>query len=481
MAANAVQGVVAPETCGIGGDLFALVHVPGTPAPACLNASGRAGSGASARALRDRGHTTMPLYGPAPVTVPGCVDGWYALAGRFGSLPLSDVLAPALRLAREGFPASSELSATWARHAHRLRTQPSAAPMFPGGRPPLVGQRITRPYLAETLGAVISGRDSFYLERVGAAITEATGNAITSEDLARPQADWVEPLSRNLFGLTAWTTPPNSQGYLTLATLSIFEMLEVTTDPVRPAYWHGLIEAYRSVAWERNHLLADPSRGAPGSELLDPDLLQRRAAAIRPHRVGRWERPVPAAGGTAYMCAVDGNGMGVSLIQSNFHGIGSGLSAGRTGVWLHNRGAGFSLTPGHRNELAPGRRPLHTLSPTIWTRGDQLALAGYQRRAPATATAGPGSRQPLPRRPRPGRCPSPSPLDHRRHRHCRVGAGRGRSRRHILRRLPQRSWPRCDDRRSMDGGLGTGVCHPDRSPRAPRGGGRSPGGHGTGP
>ena len=374
MAANAVQGVVAPETCGIGGDLFALVHVPGTPAPACLNASGRAGSGASARALRDRGHTTMPLYGSAPVTVPGCVDGWYALAGRFGSLPLSDVLAPALRLAREGFPASSELSATWTRHAHRLRTQPSAAPMFPGGRPPLVGQRITRPYLAETLGAVISGRDSFYLEQVGAAITEATGNAITSEDLARPQADWVEPLSRNLFGLTAWTAPPNSQGYLTLATLSIFEMLEVTTDPVRPAYWHGLIEAYRSVAWERNHLLADPSRGAPGSELLDPDLLQRRAAAIRPHRAGRWERPVPAAGGTAYMCAVDGNGMGVSLIQSNFHGIGSGLSAGRTGVWLHNRGAGFSLTPGHRNELAPGRRPLHTLSPTIWTRGDRLAL-----------------------------------------------------------------------------------------------------------
>ena len=375
IAANAVQGVAAPETCGVGGDLFALVHLPDTRSPACLNASGRAGSGADAVALRDRGCEAMPLHGPDAVTVPGCVDGWYALADRFGRLPLSEVLAPAVRLSREGFPASVELSAAWTLHASRLRTQPSAPPFFPDGHPPAVGERISRPYLAETLQAVISGRDAFYLDRIGSAVTEVTGGVITGEDLARPQADWAAPLAVDLFGHTAWTTPPNSQGYLTLAALSIFERLEAPADPGHPAYWHGLIEAYRSMAGERNHLLADPTGGgSPGEYLLDPPRLAERAARIDPERAGLWPYPPPAAGGTAYMCTVDGAGMGVSLIQSNFHGIGAGLSAGRTGVWLHNRGAGFTLTPGHPNELAPGRRPLHTLSPTIWTRDGRLSL-----------------------------------------------------------------------------------------------------------
>ena len=374
IAANAVQGVVAPETCGVGGDLFALVHSPGDRSPRCLNASGRAGSGADASALRRRGHTLMPIRGPEAVTVPGCVDGWYALSGRFGSLPLSAVLAPAIRLATEGFPASHELAATWTRHASQLETQASAPPMFPGGRPPTRGQRITRPYLADTLAAIVSGRDRFYLDRIGPGVTEATGGAITGEDLARDQAGWVTPLSMDVFGMTAWTTPPNSQGYLTLATLSIFETLGTTADPLDPAYWHGLVEAYRSVAWERDLRLADPVTGVRGTELLDAELLRRRAGRIDPLRAGQWDRPARATGGTAYMCAVDREGMAASLIQSNFDGIGSGLSAGRTGVWLHNRGAGFSLVPGHPNELMPGRRPLHTLSPTVWTHDDRLTL-----------------------------------------------------------------------------------------------------------
>jgi len=375
VAANAVQGVAAPETCGVGGDLFALVQTPDSAAPACLNASGRAGSGTDAAALRDQGRRTMPLHGPASVTVPGCVDGWYALTGRFGRLPLSESLAPAVRLAQEGFPASVELSEAFARHRAQLLTQPSAAAMFPAGRPPAVGQRIARPLLAETLRSIASGRDAFYLDRIGAAVTEATDGVITGDDLARPQADWVEPLAADLFGHTAWTTPPNSQGYLTLASLSVFERLDAPADPLHPAYWHALIEAYRSMAGERDHLLADPSSGGTtGPGLLDPAKLADRAARIDPDRTGAWPYPLPASGGTAYMCTVDRTGMGVSLIQSNFHGIGSGLSAGRTGVWLHNRGAGFTLAPGHPNELAPGRRPLHTLSPTIWTREGRLAL-----------------------------------------------------------------------------------------------------------
>ena len=373
IAANAVQGTVAPETCGIGGDLFALVHRPGMGSPACLNSSGRAGSGADAAALREAGHTTMPVNGAPTVTVPGCVDGWHILSERYGSLPLSEVLSPAIRLAEGGFPASRELSMAWTANAAQLLTQASAPPMFPEGRPPGVGERISRPFLAASLRSVIAGRDAFYLDRVGSAIPEATGNLITRDDLSRCQARWVAPLSAELFGRTAWTTPPNSQGYLTLATLSIFEQLDPAMDPEHPDYWHALIEAYRSMAWERDHCLYDPDTG-PDLAMLDPEKLAERTSRIDPAAAGSWRRPIPAAGGTAYMCAVDGDGMGVSLIQSNFHGIGSGLSAGRTGVWLHNRGAGFNLIPGHPNEWRPGRRPLHTLSPTIWTEGNRLAL-----------------------------------------------------------------------------------------------------------
>ena len=376
IAANAVQGTVAPETCGIGGDLFALVHRPGMDSPACLNSSGRAGSGADAEALREAGHTTMPLDGALTVTVPGCVDGWYALSERYGSLSLAEVLRPAMRLAESGFPASRELSEAWTVHATQLLTQPSSPPMFPDGRPPRarrIGRRIGRPFLAESLQSVAAGRDAFYLDRVGSAIPEATGNLITAEDLSRCQARWVTPLRAELFGGTAWTTPPNSQGYLTLATLAMFEQLGTTGDPAHPDYWHALIEAYRSMAWERDHLLYDPDTG-PDLAMLDPEKLAERRNRIDPAAAGSWRGPVPAAAGTAYMCAVDRDGMGVSLIQSNFHGIGSGLSAGRTGVWLHNRGAGFNLIPGHPNEWRPGRRPLHTLSPTIWTEGNRLAL-----------------------------------------------------------------------------------------------------------
>ena len=374
IAANAVQGTVAPETCGVGGDLFALVYHPqkGNP-PACLNSSGRAGSGADASSLRQAGHRTMPEKGPPSVTVPGCVDGWYALSERFGRRPLAEVLGPAIRLAENGFAVSRELSEAWAANATQLLTQASASPMFPDGRPPRLGESITRPYLAETLRSVISGRDSFYLDRLGTEIPQATDHLITKEDLARCQADWVDPWSVDVFGKTVWTTPPNSQGYLTLASLWIFEHLEVPPDLDSPDYWQGLIEAYRSMAWERDQALHDPQTGPPPN-LLGMEILQSRLEQIDLSATCVWPPSPPASGGTAYMCTVDREGMAVSLIQSNFHGIGSGLSAGRTGVWLHNRGAGFNLVPGHPNEWKPGRRPLHTLSPTIWTENGRLSL-----------------------------------------------------------------------------------------------------------
>jgi len=203
----------------------------------------------------------------------------------------------------------------------------------------------------------------------------ATQGAIVPEDLARVQADWITPASLDLFGRTAWTIPPNSQGYLTLATLWIFASLDPPDDPNDPLFHHLLVEAYRSVAWEREDTVSDPATAdVTVSELLSPVRLAERADRIEPDRTTRWPMPQPGIGGTAYMTVLDGDGMGVSFIQSNFAGIGSGLSAGATGVWLHNRGAGFNLIPGHPNEYAPHKRPLHTLSPTLWTKDGALDL-----------------------------------------------------------------------------------------------------------
>lgn len=376
IAANAVLGVVAPDTCGPGGDLFAIVYEPGHPTPTALNASGRAGSGATAVAVRAAGHEVIPLRGPWTVTVPGCVDGWEALADRHGDLPLAQVLQPAIDLATHGFPVSEELAASLHRIKGMIGGRPSAAALYPEGRPPRPGTVLRRTDLAATLRAIADGgRAAFYEGRVGTAISQATEGVLHPADLQRAQADWVEPISIDVMGHTGWTIPPNAQGYLALAAAWIFEQLDPPRDPADPGFAHTAVEAYRSVAWERDDLVSDPDFAPlPADRLLDPARLGRRVEGISPDRRATWPTPSPSPGGTAFMCVWDSSGMGISLIQSNFHGIGSGITAGDTGVFLHNRGAGFCLTPGHPNELAPGKRPLHTLSPTLWTRGADLAM-----------------------------------------------------------------------------------------------------------
>lgn len=370
IAANAAQGVVAPETCGIGGDLFVLLAGEGDDRPAALNASGRAGSGAAglAKELRDHGHDSIPQRHPAAVSVPGCVDGWIELHRSHGRLELGRILEPAIRLAKDGFPASRELARAFGGRRDELVDEPSAAAMFPGGKPPLEGDRIVRPELARTLeGIAEHGREAFYAGSVGLAISEATDGAISVDDLASPHQEWVEALSVDVFGSTAWTVPPNSQGYIALLGMAILDRLGLA-DPDDPLAWHLSIEAYRQAAADRDDLLADPDSmtGDPG-DLVSPSRAQELAERISPDRVADTSPARPASGGTAYMCVVDGEGLGVSLIQSNFHGIGSGRSARDTGFLLQDRGRGFTLRPGHPNELRPGRRPLHTLSPTLWT------------------------------------------------------------------------------------------------------------------
>ncbi len=376
IAANAVLGVVLPTTCGIGGDLFAIVHRPGMERPEVLNASGRGGSGLDAAALRRAGNETMPLYSAPSVTVPGCVDGWEQLADRHGALPLAESLATSVSLARDGFAASQELATALAAMAVDLVGQPSAAALYPGGDPPEPEATLRRHDLAETMqGIAEQGRAALYEGATAKAIAAATDGILTVEDLAENAADWVMPLGIEVFGLQGWTVPPNSQGYLTLAACWLMEGMAPPRDPTDPRFHHAAIEAYRAVAWERDDLVADPDYLADAAEaLLDEERLTARLAALDPDRTIAWPHPSPALGGTAFFCAVDGAGMAVSCIQSNFAGIGARISAGTTGIFLHNRGAGFSLRPGHPNEAAPGKRPLHTLSPTLWTRGTETAL-----------------------------------------------------------------------------------------------------------
>lgn len=376
IAVDAVLGVVAPETCGVGGDLFALVWEEGYVEPAALNASGWAGSNVDAAALRAEGHTTMPTMHPAAVTIPGCVAGWAALNERYGRMPLREILGPAIRLAEDGFPVSTELAGALRSRRHQLASQPSGVDMYPGGDPPGRGARIGRPLLATTLSDIgTDGPTAFYTGRPAADISAAVGGLITHDDLAEYRPDWVEPARLDVFGRTGWTIPPNSQGYLTLATCGVFERAATDHDET---WMHLLIEAYRSMVFDRDEVLADP-RNAPMSwrQLLDGERLGSAAAAISRDRAGTWPAPRPVPGGTSYMCTIGADGQAVSFIQSNFMGVGSGIGAGTSGFFMHNRGAGFDLRPGHPNELMTGRRPLHTLSPSLWTRNGTIeALLG---------------------------------------------------------------------------------------------------------
>lgn len=386
IAANAVQGMVDPATCGPGGDLFALVHRPGTAAPEALNASGRGGSGLDPAALRAAGHRSIPGRSPAAVTAPGCVDGWLALAGRYGTRPLAALLAPAVHLGEEGFPVSAELADALERLHPLISSQASADELYPGGRPPRAGELLRRPRLAATLRAVAAaGREAAYAGPVGAAICAATDGILGPADLSREHASWVDPIGIDVFAHRLWTIPPNSQGYLTGAAAWLLEQWAPDPDPASPGFHHGVIECYRAVAPEADDLVADPDYlPLPAACLLDPERLRPRLATL--HSDHAAPRPIsrPEPADTAYLAFLDAAGMGVSLIQSNYTGIGSGLSAGGSGIWLHNRGAGFCLRPGHPNEAAPGKRPRHTLSPTLWTRRGDLALllgtrGGYQQ------------------------------------------------------------------------------------------------------
>jgi gamma-glutamyltranspeptidase/glutathione hydrolase len=363
---SAVLAVTTQHMCGLGGDLFALVH-HGDPVPAALSAAGFAGSGADAAAMRAEGLTEIPMRGDVrAVTVPGCVDGWLDLHERFGRLPLAQVLSAARDYAEHGFPASPLL----ARAARMVADVPGTEDYRRDGGL-RAGDLVRRPLVAGVLDAIVrAGRDGFYGGAFGRGLLEVGGGLFSDEDLVRPLARWDTPLSVEAWDHEIWTVPPPSQGYLALAGAAIADGLALPDDPDDGAWAHLLAEAARWAAHDRDAVLFD---GADGAALLSADDLDARRAGIDPDR--RTSPTAPArAGGTIHLCTADSDGMGVSLIQSNAAGWGAHLVVPGTGIFLQDRGIGFTLQPGHPNELVPGRRPLHTLSPALVTRGGRLSM-----------------------------------------------------------------------------------------------------------
>lgn len=366
----AAQGVVAPETCGLGGDLFALIHRPGWDAPRALNASGRAGTRADPQILRNLEHTEIPRDHPYTATIPGCVDGLTTLSTEFGSLGLNQVLEPSIGLADEGFAVSNEQARAFGAMADVYRHNRAVSSFYPKGQPVEVGDVVKRPDLAATLRSIASsGRDGFYQGQPGEDILVVLGSHVTAEDLTRSQAEWVEPLPCPIGDQMAWTIPPNSAGYLGPATLAVFLQLDPPSDPDDPLWWHLLIEAHRSLAWERDQMVSDPAHlEVDPEDLITPERLEQAARSISRESAGSRPTKPTRPTGTAYMCVTDAAGLSVSIIQSNYRGTGSPFGAERSGFLLQDRGGGFNLEPGHPNELGPGKRPAHTLSPTLWTR-----------------------------------------------------------------------------------------------------------------
>ena len=372
IAANLVLGVVAPYTCGIGGDCFAIVW---DGALHGYNGSGRAPGAATPAAVLEKlrpsapptaspaASPAMPRHGPLPITVPGAVDAWFALLDRFGTRSFAGLAEPAVAYARDGFPltvagadriqAGRPADARWGEWE---AVYGRAAP----------GRRLTQPGLARTLETVAAGGpDSFYRGPLGEAIAEhvrRVGGLLAAEDLAAHRGEWVEPLEGRYRDLTVAQLPPNSQGSAALLALHLLDQAG-PLPPDGPERHHRLIEAVTVALAERDAHLTDPShmRIRPGA-LADP----ARARAIAAERTAPVAGAARGGGGdTAYLCAVDGSGLCVSLIQSNYNGFGSGVTVAGLGINLHNRGAYFSLDPAHVNVLAPGKRTLHTLMPGL--------------------------------------------------------------------------------------------------------------------
>lgn len=385
IAVNAALGLMEPTGCGVGGDLFAIIWDPKTKKLYGLNASGPAPMDLTLEDFQQQGFESIPYYGALPVSVPGAVAGWFAMHEKFGSLPMETLLGPAISYAETGFPLTELIAYYMQRSVNSfLRAgYPNIQETYidqNNGVLPNEGEVYKNPFLADTYKKIAAfGKDGFYQGIVAKSIAEAVqkeGGFLTEKDLVQFEPEWVEPVSVNYRGYDVWELPPNGQGIAALQMLQILEAYDFSKIPFGSAEHLHLFTESKKLAFEdRAKYYADMDFAqVPVSELLSDEYAAERRAKIGT-RASTYEAGVISQAETIYMTVADKEGYMVSLIQSNYYGMGSGIVPEKTGFMLQNRGALFSLDPEHANVYAPGKRPFHTIIPAFITKDGQPFLS----------------------------------------------------------------------------------------------------------
>ncbi|MCH2117884.1 MAG: gamma-glutamyltransferase [Pirellulales bacterium] len=385
IAANAMLCLTEPSSCGIGGDLFAIVWDAKTQQLYGLNASGRSPKSLALEEFSRQGLKYIPNLGPLAVTVPGCIDGWFELHARFGTLGFEQILEPAIHYGQQGFPVTEVIASAWAGGAEELSKYAGFRETFlPNGTPPRHGELFRNPALASTLQQIAKGgADVFYRGPVARKIDEfmpQVGGFLQYEDLASHRSEWVKPCGVEYRGSTVWELPPNGQGIAVLQMLQMLKRFDLRSAGFGSAdHIHLLVEAKKLAFEDRARFYADPDfYDAPIDELLSDEYADQRCGLIQPSVAGKSVdagNPALGRGDTVYLTTADKDRNFVSLIQSNYWGFGSGLCPPGLGFCLQNRGELFDLSPHQANTYAPGKRPFHTIIPAFVTRGGQPLLS----------------------------------------------------------------------------------------------------------
>ncbi|SEL57980.1 gamma-glutamyltranspeptidase / glutathione hydrolase [Roseovarius azorensis] len=380
IAGAVLLGICEPQMTGIGGDCFVLFNRPRDQTIHALNGSGRAPAAASAAALRVAGHDTVPLHSAHAVTIPGAIDAFCQLSADHGKLGLDALLAPAIRYAEEGVPVAPRVAFDWPTAGKALQGH-GIAHFMPTGAPPRAGQIFRAPGQAEVLRRIArDGRAAFYEGEVAEdmlAALNATGGAHSAEDFAAQRCDYTTPVSGDYKGTNLVEHPPNGQGATAILLLNILKHFDIAgMEPFGAERTHIEAEATKLAYDARNRFIADPDHTTKLDYMLSPETAARLAALIDPKRAMPAAKPLTEAvhRDTIYITVVDRDRMAVSLIYSIFHGFGSGIASEKFGVLLQNRGAGFTLEEGHPNELAGGKRPMHTIIPGMLTERDRVTM-----------------------------------------------------------------------------------------------------------
>ncbi len=383
IAANAVLGLVEPTGSGIGGDLFAIIWSSEKQQLYGLNASGRSPRSLKLEYFKENGYEKIPAYGPLPVSVPGCVDGWYEMHGMFGRLPMENILQPAIDYARDGFPVSELIAYYMNAGTANLKKFPNVADIYmPGGKAPRKGEIFKNPALANTLEQIAEGgREEFYrgsIARIISDFVQEQGGFLTYEDMAKHRSEWVEPISTDYRGYTVWELPPNGQGTAALQMLNILEGYDIKNMGFGSSeYIHHFVEAKKLAFEDRAKYYSDPAfNDIPVEQLISKEYADERRKLIKPGRAARIvDAGNPEKGNTIYLTVADKEGNMVSLIQSNYRGMGSGMCPTGLGFILQDRGELFSLEEGHFNVYAPGKRPFHTIIPAFITKDEEPLIS----------------------------------------------------------------------------------------------------------